>query len=159
MSGDDYLEPRVGTTLPLVALREQLAEARSRGESFEACWPATVKAVLSTVRPPLRGEWRRCLERTRETWERCYQRVPATPAELALEQAHILIDRKPLPDRACSECDGPMPARAKSICAECRRGSEVRDRHLGPAGERQQPNVAVKLEEDWSRPEQMELVA
>lgn len=158
MPGDDYLEPKVGTTLPLVALREQLAEARTRGESFGSVWP--VKGVLGQVDPSCRREWRECLEQTRSTWERAYDQLPPTRGEQALERAHILIDREPLADRACASCGRPIPDAAKrnaEFCSrECRRGTEVRDRHLGPAGERQRPDVPVVLEADWS---QLELVA
>jgi hypothetical protein len=58
LSSCRQVEPRVGTTLPLVALREQLAEARSRGESFGECWPAIVKGVLDSVDAKARVEWR-----------------------------------------------------------------------------------------------------
>lgn len=143
------------------ALREQLTEARSRGEDFAECWPGAVKTVLSTMRPPLRREWRRCLERTRETWQRCYERSPATPTEEALEQAHVLIERKPLADRSCVQCDGPLPAgakqRAEFCLKKCRGEAEVRDRHLGPAGPRQVPALPALAGEDWS--EQRELAA
>ena len=92
MTGDDYGEPRVGTTLPLVALREQLAAARSRGESFGECWPATVKGVLAGVDPKARREWRECLERTRSTWEACFLRRSATPGEEALVAVKDMLE-------------------------------------------------------------------
>jgi hypothetical protein len=157
MATDDYAEPKASSIRVLVALREQLAVSRAAGEPCGKCWPATVEAVLAPLGAPARREWRVCLERTRSTWERCYERTPATQAEQALERAHVLLEREPLPDRACVQCDGPLPPGARHVCSkECRQATEVRDRHLGPARDYQHPNVAVEVEEDWS---QMELVA
>jgi hypothetical protein len=55
-------------------------------------------------------EWRDCMENTRSTWERCFDREPATPAEVALVNARGLIDREPLPDMWCEQCGGPLGA-------------------------------------------------
>jgi predicted nucleic acid-binding Zn ribbon protein len=155
MAGDSHAEPQVGTTQPLTALRERLAASRAAGESFEECWPATVRAVTAGLERNARAEWRACLEHTRSTWERCFDRLPPTAAELALERARVLIDRQPAPDRSCSVCGDPIPADKKAAAVYCSRPCQSRV----DLGERREPDVAVTLEQDWSSPEQLELVA
>jgi hypothetical protein len=155
MAGDTYAEPQVGTTAPLTELREQLAVSRAAGESFGACWPSAVRAVLNEVDQNGRAEWRACLEKTRSTWERCYNRLPPTAAERALERAHLLIDRTPLPDKSCPVFDGEVPAGKKAAAVYCSRPCQ----NLTDKGERREPDMAVVVEADWSVAEQLELTA
>jgi hypothetical protein len=104
----EYEEPITPSSTPLVLLREQLEEARVRGEAFGPAWPAAVEAALDHAKPSDRREWKDCLESTRSTWERCYLREPATRPELALVNARGLIDREAMPDRSCEQCGNPI---------------------------------------------------
>jgi hypothetical protein len=105
-----YHEPQVASSTPLKVLRRHLVAARRRGEAFQAAWPTAVKIALEDVSRPNRREWRECLEHTRSTWQRCFDQEPATPAELAMVNARMLIDRQPLPDVWCEQCGGPLGA-------------------------------------------------
>ncbi len=78
-----------------------------------------------------RQEGRWALERTRSTWERCFERIPAKPAELALQT--IRDDRDvPMPDLGCEHCGAELirPAaprgRLPTYCSErCRKSASV----------------------------------
>ena len=126
--------PRPGSTTALHTLRTKLDTARAQGEPFAACWPAAVTVALAEVPGPERQEWRWALERTRSTWERCLLRLPAAPAELALQL--IAFDRdEALPDLACEHCGGevePLNGRVPLYCSERHR----RDASVARAGER-----------------------
>ena len=101
-------------------------------------------------------EWRECLEHTRSTWERCYERQAATPAEAALMRAAETLEREPLPDRACRGCGGAVTGRARAEFGSDQCRKLFHNAHTPRGGEPlQQPLVAVELEEDWSQ----ELVA
>jgi hypothetical protein len=98
-----WAPPRPASTTALHTLRAELDSARTRGEPFAACWPRAVAVALAEVSERERQEWRWALERTRETWERCFLRLPAEPGELALQL--IADDRgERLPDLACEFC-------------------------------------------------------
>jgi hypothetical protein len=126
--------PRPGSTAALHTLRAELDAARARGEPFSACWPAAVTVALAEVSGRERQEWRWALERTRETWERCFLRLPAAPAELALQL--IADDRdERLPDLACEHCGRgvePVNGRVPLYCSERHR----RDASDARAGDR-----------------------
>jgi hypothetical protein len=71
------------------------------------------------------------LERTRSTWERCFERLPAEPAELALQLIGFDLDER-LPDVVCEHCGAEVvqPAvvrgRPRVFCSErCRRDASV----------------------------------
>jgi hypothetical protein len=119
-----YEEPTVPSSMPLKVLRRHLEDARARGEGFGPAWPGAVKAALDHSKPTHRREWRECLEHTRSTWQRCFDREPATAAELALVNARALIDREPIPDRWCDECGGPVGA--NPVGRFCGRGCSVK---------------------------------
>jgi hypothetical protein len=68
----------VPSSSPLKLLRQRLGDARARGEAFGRAWPSAVKIALEDVEPSHRREWRECLEHTRSTWQRCFNREPAT---------------------------------------------------------------------------------
>jgi hypothetical protein len=123
--------PRPGSTTALHTLRTKLDTARAQGEPFAACWPAAVTVALAEVSGRERQEWRWCLERTRSTWERCFLRLPAAPAELALQL--IAFDRdEALPDMWCEHCSGKLvqptvpSGRMPVYCSErCRKDASV----------------------------------
>jgi len=116
----DYHEPQVDSSTPLEVLRHQLQAARAHGEAFGPAWPGAVRVALEDVKPSLKREWRECFEHTRSTWERCFNREVATAAEVALINAGALLDRVPLPDQWCEQCEKPLGAEA--IGAYCSRG-------------------------------------
>ena len=124
-----WAPPRPGSTTALHTLRAELDRARAHGEPFAACWPAAVTVALDEVSTRAeRQEWRWALERTRSTWERCFERLPAAPAELALQL--ISFDRdEALPDLACEHCGrevAPTSGRVPVHCSErCRKDASV----------------------------------
>ena len=153
----------MGSTEPLTELRHQLADARRRGKGFNECWAVTVRGVLRAVPQAKRKEWRDALEHTRSTWQRCFDREAATPAEEALVRAVGHIERDPLPDRWCGQCDGPLPAGTNAgrefcskACANAATG--VIDRG-GAVGPRAVPDLPALEPEDWSADDQLELAA
>jgi hypothetical protein len=103
-----YEEPTVPSSSPLKLRRQHLEDARARGEQFVPEWQGAVKVALEVAKPSQKREWRDALEHTRSTWQRCYERQPATAAEAALVNARVLIDREPLPDVWCEQCGGPL---------------------------------------------------
>jgi hypothetical protein len=103
-----YEEPTPPSSTPLKLLRHHLEDARARGEQFGSAWPGAVKAALEDLKPAEKREWRDCLEHTRSTWGRCFNREPATERELALRHVRTLIDREPMPDRWCDHCGGAL---------------------------------------------------
>jgi hypothetical protein len=73
----------------LVALREQLAAARARGESFQVAWAAGLASIprarIGRERM-LRDGVIRALDATREHWERAYERAPAARVDRAVAE-------------------------------------------------------------------------
>jgi hypothetical protein len=100
-----YDEPAAPSSAPLAVLREHLEDARARGEGFGSAWPGAVKVALEAAKPAHRREWRACLETTRSTWKRCFDRELHAPRR-RLVNARTLLDREPLPDRWCEQCGG-----------------------------------------------------
>jgi hypothetical protein len=87
------------------------------------------------------------MEQTRSTWQRCFDREPATPAELALVNARGLIDREPLPDRWCEHCGGPVGA--NPVGRFCGRDCSVKASAVAsvePFGPRRGPMQQPQLE-------------
>jgi hypothetical protein len=136
-----YEEPTVPSSSPLKLRRQHLEDARARGEQFVPEWQGAVKVALEVAKPSQKREWRDALEHTRSTWQRCYDRQPATPAELALVNARVLIDREPLPDAWCERCGGPLgadPIGHKFCSRDCsREASAVAS--IAPFGTRRGP--------------------
>ncbi len=66
---------------PLEAVRRNLAEARARGVSFSAAWPAAIAPL------PLghKNFWRVALESTRRVWEHAYVGEPDDTARVIAE--------------------------------------------------------------------------
>lgn len=120
-----WTPPRPGSTTALHTLRAELDTARARGDTFAACWPSALAVALAEMSGAERREWRWALERTRSTWQRCFERMPAQPAELALQI--ITEDRDMvLPDTWCEHCglelDQPATGRLRMYCSErCRK--------------------------------------
>jgi hypothetical protein len=83
--GRGYSPPAVPDRTPLVKLRLHLEGARGRGVEFADAWDPAVAVALEGLYPQLRREWWVALCRTRETWEACYERRPATRVEEQLE--------------------------------------------------------------------------
>jgi hypothetical protein len=121
----EYEEPQVQSSTPLNLLRQHLEDARTRGEEFGYCWPSAVTTALTTVRSKReRLEWKWTLERTRTVWQRCFERQPATAAEVALVNARVLLEREPMPDVSCEQCGGPLgddPIGHKYCSRDCSR--------------------------------------
>jgi hypothetical protein len=63
-------------TEPLEVLREELAAARRRGETFEQAFPAARYLALEAATPAERSQWVTVLYETREAWMLAYDRRP-----------------------------------------------------------------------------------
>jgi hypothetical protein len=80
-----YVAPQQPDRAPLVKLRERLEWARRQGEDFGTAWAPAVAVALEGLTSDERRGWWRALQRTREAWERCYERRPADEVDSALE--------------------------------------------------------------------------
>jgi hypothetical protein len=105
-------------------LRDQLDRARTLGATFSVAWPLALSGALAEVEDgEQRHEW--ALDATRETWRRCFDGEPPSPADRTL--AGLLDDERciAIPDRPCLRCGEPVsPERgplAKFCCNECKR--------------------------------------
>jgi hypothetical protein len=68
-----------------IRLREELADARATGQTFETAWPTAVTAALDTSRSPKEREsWERAIASTRGAWEAGYDRTDAGHGSLAM---------------------------------------------------------------------------
>jgi hypothetical protein len=77
----------------LPRLRELLADARRRGEPFEAAWDAAVPRAVRPTASHERATWTTILTATREAWGRAYNGEPAAPHDLAAARiAGLLAD-------------------------------------------------------------------
>jgi hypothetical protein len=78
----DHIPPPVAPDpAPAVLLREQLAEARAAGVTFEDAWPDALAAAVEGL--PGRGrerDWIGVLAGLRSTWEAAFERRPAAAA-------------------------------------------------------------------------------
>lgn len=97
-------EPSLPNRAPLIALRERLADAHSRGEQFQDAWPTAVALTLVEIAGvDERQQWRHAFEWARSTWERCYNREPATKADRQLSLLRAERDM-PVTDHQCRQC-------------------------------------------------------
>ena len=94
---------------PPVIFRERLAVARRAGGGFDESWlyPALTAAV-STIRWE-REEWREVLSSMFQTWRAAWERRDASSAERVLSVLPM-PGGTPLPERACEQCGGEIPA-------------------------------------------------
>lgn len=71
---------------PAQLLGQHLADARRRGEAFDAAWPAaTVAALIGSAGGVREGAlWRHALTETRGAWEDAWDRREATGPQAAL---------------------------------------------------------------------------
>jgi hypothetical protein len=110
-------------TLPPVKLREQLADARRAGASFDQAWPGALAAAVNAAHWESE-EWRDTLSSMVETWRAAWERRDATCAERAV-LALVMLGGRPLPERACENCGEEMSAdrhRGARFCSDrCRR--------------------------------------
>jgi hypothetical protein len=114
---------------PLHRLREALAEARRQGEPFASAWPRCAEEALREVHPQReRAQWKTALNRTEETWERCYDRAPVSAVD---RQLTLVAAERGVPDgRECAVCGVNIEhrhARAK-YCGEQHRREHARAR-------------------------------
>jgi hypothetical protein len=65
-------------------LRRSLESERALGVDFDVAWPRCVRNTVRRVSNVERESWRDALEWSRESWQRAYDRDPATPAECLL---------------------------------------------------------------------------
>jgi len=64
-------------------VREHLASARARGESFRVAWPVAVAAALLGVHSMDREEWSNALSATKPSFKRAFEGTQATAGDLA----------------------------------------------------------------------------
>jgi hypothetical protein len=69
---------------PAERLRQDLADAHRRGETFEAAWPVGVKRAVAGQRRDERDAWTTALHATRDAWATAFERRPATRAQVAV---------------------------------------------------------------------------
>jgi hypothetical protein len=108
----------------LVKLRQHLQAAREQGEAFGDAWSPTVMVALQGLRGADRREWTVALSRTRETWQRCYERRPEMKVE---RQLHLIGAERgePVIERPCQTCGSEIASRhATRYCgSECRKAA------------------------------------
>jgi hypothetical protein len=105
----------------LVKLRQHLQVAREQGETFSDAWSPAIAVALEGLRGPDRREWVTALNRTAETWERCYELKPEQKVEQQLQL--VGTERgEPVIERPCRQCGRERPPRATVFCGSaCRR--------------------------------------
>lgn len=67
---------------PAQRLREELAAARTTGQSFEVAWPAAVDAALALEEPSEATDWRRAFHELRSAWSAGYNRSEVPGGDL-----------------------------------------------------------------------------
>lgn len=77
-------------------LRQDLADARRRGETFESAWTLALKRATAGQRRDERALWRAALADTREAWLAAWERRPASVPERALLAVALDDDRDAL---------------------------------------------------------------
>lgn len=80
-------------------LGQDLADARRRGEPFEAAWPEAVKRATAGQRTDDRQAWASAFTATRDAWASAWERRPATRAQRAVLAVATDPDREALPER------------------------------------------------------------
>jgi hypothetical protein len=75
----DHIPPPVASDPgPAVRLRQQLAEARAAGVTFDDCWPDALAAATAGLRGRGRErDWIGVLAGLRPVWEAAFERRPA----------------------------------------------------------------------------------
>lgn len=118
-------------------VRDELADRRRAGASFDEAWPAALGAALRGESDD--EEWTVALGATRGAWLAAYAGAPASNPERALTL--VGEDREPLVEdvgRRCERCEEPMPAgkpvHARYCSRECQRAMHGR-RVLSAAAE------------------------
>lgn len=110
----------------LTALRAELEADRADGLDFDEAWPGAVRAALYDLGTTERRGWVTVLLGTEEGWRAAFDRMPASPAERAVEM--VAADERgiPIPFGTCELCDAPLPeaqgaGSTRTYCSdECR---------------------------------------
>lgn len=104
-------------------LREQLADARRAGRTFDEAWPAALDQALDGARDP---DWPSALEATRGAWHAAYERRPAPRRERAALALLPDVDAVRLDDdaRLCARCGEPIAAGKRPAARYCSRACQ-----------------------------------